>query len=315
MPARSLLRASYDARMAWIVIATLGAATSFGLWSTGFIVMWPSLLHPVCGALALYGATCFYRSVRREERLASSCEALAQLVLFTMIAGPLSYLAAGLDRPLQDARLVHADRLMGFDWRAYLAWINAHPALHGPLRLAYDTLLPQLAAAILLLGLTGRRHQLRILVWSVIASAVVSIAVSAIWPAVGGYAHFNLHAAVYSGIQPSDAWTHVPDFLGVRDGTLRTLALDRMQGIIAFPSFHAALGVIFAWAYWQSPWTRWPGLAIEAALLLSTPVDGAHYLSDIVAGCLLAFASIGIAERALLTGRSRPTSALAPAIR
>lgn len=304
-----------DAWTAWVVIAALATATLIGLWTAGFSIQWPSLAPPVGGAIVLCGVARLYRGRRRDERLASSCEALAQLVLFTMIAGPLSYLVASLDRPLQDGRLIHADRMMGFDWRDYLLWANGHPAFHKLLRVAYDTLLPQLAGAILLLGLTGRRDQLRILVWSVIGSATISIAASAIWPAIGGYAHFNLHAPAYAGIQPSDAWAHVPDFLGVRDGALRTIALDRMQGIIAFPSFHAALGIIFAWAYWQNRWARWPGLMLETALLLSTPVDGAHYLSDVIAGCLLAFATIRVAERALPANRDRSAYTLAPALR
>lgn len=308
------ITSSVEPQRCWLFIALLGLLTVSGLVAAGFNIAWATTLPPIAGAAILHLVSRFYRTRRPEPRLAATCEALAQLILFTLIAGPLSYLAASLDRPLQDARLIRADLLLGFDWRAYLTAVDARPAFAEVLRIAYDTLLPQLAVAILILGLSGRLQRLRGLVWAVMAAGLVSIAVSAIWPAVGAYAHLGLHQAAYPHIQPSDAWGHVPDFLGVRDGSLRTIALDRMQGIIAFPSFHAALGILFAWAYCQHPATRWPGLAFEALVLLSTPIDGAHYLSDVIAGSIVALASIAVATRALARGgRRHATPSFVPA--
>ena len=37
---------------------------------------------------------------------------------------------------------------------------------------------------------------------------------------------------------------------------------------------------------------RTPLLALNAAMLLSTPVEGTHYLSDMILGALVAFAAI-----------------------
>jgi hypothetical protein len=281
---------------AWVLISLVGMLTLGWLGTAHVHIAEASLLAPMGGALALMLVAGFYRNVRPEPRLASTCTALAQLVLFTMLAGPLSYLAATFNRPLVDARLMQMDQALGFDWHAYLNLIDAHPGLAGYMKLAYETLMPQLAAAILILGLSGRYEALRVLVWSVMGAALVCIAVSAYLPAIGAYAHLGLHSTAYPHIAPSDDWAHVADFRALRDGTFHTLALDRMQGIIAFPSFHAALGVIFAWAYCQHPLTRFPGLAFEALMFASIPIDGAHYLADILIGSLVSLTVLELAK-------------------
>ena len=289
----------HDERIAWASIALMGVATLTGLRAAGFSLRWASAAAPLLGCGALCAIAFFYRSARKEPRLAATCAALAQLVLFTMIAGPLTYLAAALDRPLIDGALLRADAALGFHWPAYLALIDAHPAFAALLRLAYETTLPQLAMALCLLGFTGRLGELRRFVWAVIGAGLAVSAISAFWPALGAYAYLDIPASAYAHIQPSDAWAHVPDLLGARDGSLRLLSLDRLQGLIAFPSFHAALAALFAWAFWQDRRARWPGLAAEALVLLSTPIDGAHYLSDVLAGIATAAASLGGARWAL----------------
>lgn len=294
-----------DERRVWLFLALLGAATLIGLKAAGFGLIWTSLAGPIAGGAGLALLARFYRAMRPEPRLAATCAALAQMIGFTLIAAPLSYLAAGLDRPLVDDMLVRADAAIGFDWRAYLAWADAHPAIAAVLRTSYESLLPQLAAAVCLLGFTARFAELRRFARAIIIAGLATILVSAWLPALGGYAWFGLGPIAYPHLSPADAWQHVPDMLHVRDGSLRLLSVPGLQGLIAFPSFHAALALIFAWAFWQHRLTRWPGLALEAMVLLSTPVDGAHYLSDVLAGLAVAAAALALARPAAAPRRIR----------
>lgn len=39
----------------------------------------------------------------------------------------------------------------------------------------------------------------------------------------------------------------------------------------------------------------WPGLLINVAMILSTFICGAHYLSDVLAGCAIGLLSIWVA--------------------
>ena len=69
------------------------------------------------------------------------------------------------------------------------------------------------------------------------------------------------------------------------------------RGLITFPSFHAALGVIFARAFWSVPWLRWPALAVNLLMIAATPVNGGHYFVDVAAGGAVACVAIWAAER------------------
>jgi membrane-associated phospholipid phosphatase len=69
------------------------------------------------------------------------------------------------------------------------------------------------------------------------------------------------------------------------------------QGIITFPSLHAALALIITVALWPIPILRWVTIAINTLMLVSIPVDGGHYFIDVLAGLAIASASIVAAKR------------------
>lgn len=290
-------RLLHDQARVWRWLALFGALTLAGLLAARFEIRWTSMTLPVASILFLHLTSRFYRGVRREPRLAATCEALAQLVLFTMIAGPSSYLAASHGGPLQDARLVEMDALFGLDWRTWLATLDAAPMLGRLLRFPYETLMPQLAAALLVLGFSGRLLELRMLVWAGGLSGIAAILLSALFPAAGSYAYFSLTPADFPHLDPSAAYLHLADFGGLRDGTCRIIDLATLKGIITFPSFHAALAALYAWAFWQHPATRWPGLAFETLVIVATPIEGGHYFVDVAGGVIVAILSIRAARR------------------
>jgi hypothetical protein len=302
-----------DQARVWRWLAILGAATLAGLLAMGFEIRWASTAAPVVGGAFLHATSRFYRSVRRDDRLAATCEALAQLVVFTMIAVPLSSLAAAFGGPLLDDRFARLDAALGLDWRAYLAAIDSVPSFGRLLRLAYDTLLPQLALILLLLGFTNRLGALRTLVWATGLSGVAAIALSAALPAIGYYAYLGLTPADYPHLDPSAPLTHVMDFIGVRDGSHRSIDLAGLKGIITFPSFHAALATLYAWAFWQHRASRWPGLAVEALVVLATPIDGGHYFVDVAAGIVLALLAIRAARHIVGHTAVAPAALATPA--
>ncbi len=40
------------------------------------------------------------------------------------------------------------------------------------------------------------------------------------------------------------------------------------------------------------PYVRWPAIALNAALIAATSIDGAHYFMDLVGGAVVAFTAI-----------------------
>ena len=97
---------------------------------------------------------------------------------------------------------------------------------------------------------------------------------------------------------PATRELHLPIFHGLRDGSFRALTGLASEGIITFPSFHAALAVIFIVALWPMPVLRWFGVVVNVLMLAATPIDGGHYFIDMVAGIVIAVLCI-MAARAM----------------
>jgi membrane-associated phospholipid phosphatase len=69
-----------------------------------------------------------------------------------------------------------------------------------------------------------------------------------------------------------------------------------MNGLISFPSYHAATALLYIWAAWRTPVLKWIVLLLNIAMLLATPLHGSHYFVDVIAGAVVAFITIRITQ-------------------
>ena len=280
----------------WAIIAAGAALMLATPLVSGFQLVWHSFLAAACTSAICLAGYWFYQSRRPDSKLASALGGTAQIVAFAAVGAPLSYVAASLDLPLQDRWFDLADRALGLDWSALLTWMDAHAALHPLLRTIYWSLMPQTVVVVLALALAGRLAWLRIFMLAFVIATLVTIAVAAIVPAEGVWGFYRLHGTDYPAIAPATQQLHLPVFHGLRDGTFRQLMATGAEGIITFPSLHAALALLLAAGLWQIPVLRWVGLALNAVMLLSIPVDGGHYFIDVAAGLAIAWASLAAAK-------------------
>jgi hypothetical protein len=258
---------------------------------------WGSAVMPAGFLAVLAGVSAFYRTLRPDPAIAGMTTGLQQMILFTSLGAPLSYMIAAHGGPFWDVRLQQWDQSLGLDWRGYLAWVNARPLLGTAYHFAYVSLIPQTIAVIVGLGFARKTKELRIVVFAAILAGTITICLSGLTPAVSNFAFLGLGPSDYPNLHPAAAFIHMADLEGLRSGTLRTLSLDHMQGIITFPSYHAALATVFLWGFFHVPVLRWPGLIVATLTLLATPIDGGHYFVDVVAGSAIAVASLRVAHR------------------
>jgi GNAT superfamily N-acetyltransferase len=247
---------------------------------------------PLAAAAGLLGLLFLAQGAAlRAERwrwLAGAMPLFAQMLAFSVAGVVLSYLAAGAGGPLWDARLLAWDAALGFDRASAFGFLDAAPALATGGWIAYHSLVPQMIVLILALAAAGRLGAARVLLFASTAAGAAAILLSLFLPALG-----NLyHPAAYPRLGASAAWLHRPDILALREGGLRVLDLASMKGIITFPSYHAALGAIYIWAFWQLPRWRWIGIGWALLTILATPAAGGHYLVDVLAGLALGAAAI-----------------------
>jgi membrane-associated phospholipid phosphatase len=81
----------------------------------------------------------------------------------------------------------------------------------------------------------------------------------------------------------------------LRAHEVHVIDLTRLRGLVSAPSFHAAAATLYIAYGWTIPRLRWPVLGMNAAMLLATPVEGTHYLTDILLGIAVAVVAIAVA--------------------
>ncbi|HEY0149106.1 MAG TPA: phosphatase PAP2 family protein [Allosphingosinicella sp.] len=260
-----------------------------------FEIVWSGVISPASIFLLLLGAEAAARLSRRVHPLAAALPFFRQVLLFSCLGAALSYQVAAQAGSLWDPGLGAVDRALGFDSAAFLRFLDSRPLLAALNEAMYHSLIPQLVVLLLALAWMGRVREMRVLLLASIASGLLAILISAMLPAAG-----NLFApADYPELGASAAWLHRADIAGLRDGSLRSLDLAEMKGIVTFPSYHAALATIYIAAFRSLPALRWVGGLWALLTIAATPAGGGHYLVDVLAGVLLALGAVAFARRAI----------------
>jgi membrane-associated phospholipid phosphatase len=300
-----------DNRIVWLLITAVAIAVGMSAIFLDVKILWDSYWAPTIACLLLLGAAYLYKTWRRDRAIATALEGTCQLTAFTAVAAPLSYVAATTNRPLQDSTLAAADKLLHLDWMALLGWMNAHPSLHAVFALAYASFVPQTILVLVALTMTGRSHRIRQFLLAFIVTALATIAISAWLPAEGAWSHYAITPADHPAINPVTREHHLAIFRGLRSESFRLLTGVNSEGIITFPSLHAAVGLIFILTLWPVPVIRWIGLAVNVLMIVATPIDGGHYFVDVFAGLGLA-ALCWIAVSQFSTSRAAADTMLSP---
>lgn len=277
--------------IAWTLI--LGLLTIDLLWLafTQVSIEPASLALPLGAGAALLAGSRFYSKRRGEPRVADALECISQIVTFSAAGAVLSYLVITPGLPMQDALFDRLDKALGLDWLGYLAWLNRNAWLAPMLTAAYQSFLFQVIIVVLTLSFSGNGIAARTMILAMMLSAVVIIAISGLLPARSTFAFFNLSPADYPNLHPAAAFIHLPDLMALHADTPLHVDLRQAHGIITFPSYHAALGLLLLIGGWQNLWLRWPSLVINLAMIAATPIDGGHYFVDVLAGLAIAAAS------------------------
>jgi membrane-associated phospholipid phosphatase len=299
-------------RLAWSVIGTLLAIDLVWLTRSAVSVVPLSLATPVGAGIAMGAAAYYYRRHRGELRLADALDTVGQMLAFMAVAALFSYLMATLGYPLQDATFHALDRSLGLDWLAFLKAVDARPLLGTVLSASYASFIPQVLVLMLGLSFCGQGMVGRTTILAMMLAGIVTILISGFLPAMAMFVHLGLTPSDFPNLQPGAAFVHVADMQALRSGAPVLLDLAKAEGIITFPSYHAALALLLLLGAWHNAWLRWPFLAINVAMIVATPIDGGHYFVDVIAGLAIAAVSQVVARRLLGMGAQAALPARPP---
>ena len=284
-------------RLKLALIAAIFAIDVVGFSALGLRFDWTSTLLVAIVWPITMGLGWFYMVKRPEPAISRLMWEVAHLVLFSNVAAMLSYLAIGLNRPLADEFFVAIDAMIGFDWMTYVGFVNERPWLGALSTVLYMSTLIQIALAASLLPMFGHIERSRELVMAVFISALVAIAISAVYPTSGALAYFRPDEAFYMANQPLVDLAYKEEFFQMRALEIPELSLVGVKGLIAFPSYHVCLSILIVLLFRGMPWLFWPLLALNVAVIFTTPIDGGHHLIDGIGGAVIAFPSLWVTVR------------------
>lgn len=214
------------------------------------------------------------------------------MIVFTNAAAVLSYMMTSLNYPLLDAEFAKIDEAMGFDWVALLCWMNEAPLIGWTLTAAYNTSIPQFLLAVLILAYVQQFKQLFEYVGLFGVTALAIVILSGFLPAAGAYVHHAPAEDMFANLNAAAGMWHFEQFEALRDGSLRTVDLGKLEGLVTFPSFHTALAVVTAWAVRDVKYVFSVAVVLNGLVILSTLSEGGHYLIDVIGGGAIAVVSI-----------------------
>lgn len=219
------------------------------------------------------------------------------LVLFGAVGFIFSYLAIENGWAIRDDWFATIDRKLGFDWQRYTAFVLDKDWLRMASLVLYLLTPPLVGLALLRACRSGRFDQASEIVATVILCGILCVLVSGILPSAGGSGFFVADAGFYGDRVVVFDSEYKRTFFELRDGAGMEVFLLRPAALIAFPSYHAALCLLVILAFSGSGPLGWTVLALNLGTLLSLPVQGGHYLSDVLGGLLVGAAAVWVVRR------------------
>ncbi len=273
-----------------LVVMMMRARLTIAPLSVGFI-----------GFTLVVGALLGLRHVSREGKTLAQARvrdmAESSVLLFVMIAlgGVASYVAAAETRGYSDAMLDRADQLLGFNWLWFYGLVTAHPWLQRLGTLFYESIYVSPVVVLGYLAWHGQRgHARRFLLVAWIA-IMLTLLLFPLFPAKGALDYLWHGGAV--PYLPREGFHQDVIIEALRDRTLTTIDLAALRGVVCAPSFHTVCAVVFMVTAWPIPVLRRVIVPVNLLMLLATPVEGAHYLVDMLLGVMVALIAVAVARQ------------------
>jgi membrane-associated phospholipid phosphatase len=221
-----------------------------------------------------------------------------KIFTYMLAASLLEYYLATSPSPLHDGLLMTIDRALRFDWVAMCNWVAPHSALHRALSFAYFNLANETCLVGLVIVLFYPRRARRFST-ALIVSSALTIPFLWIFPVSGPF----IALSDLPSYCISDAMIGAQHYMMMRTHGFADVDVATMSGIVAFPSYHATAAILLTYMMRGIPFAFPIAATFNALMIAATPLIGGHYAVDVIAGAVVAAATIGVLER-LEAGRA-----------
>ncbi len=232
---------------------------------------------------------------RRFATVSLLLEATAYLVAAWPLLRIFNHLIMINDVPLADATLASWDALFGFDWLSYAHFIDRQPILLTAFRLTYWGLSAYTSAFFILIfafNLSNRAVVNEFITLFAVTAMACSI-IGSFFPAEAAAIYYAPDLSEFRTFNPTGGSYHIEHLRALRSGLPIIIDTNSLPGLTTFPSFHTAMGMVCMYCTRHNSVIFPTSILVNLIMIFSTPVAGAHYLIDVIAGALVALVAIG----------------------
>jgi hypothetical protein len=282
---------TWSAMLVTVALAMIGLGASI---ATKFqLASLPNIIYLIFYIITLDVLTLLVRQTRIVRAVQSALFGVLYLATTCVFGILAAYSIQRLGFPLRDDFLGNADRALGFNWLAFARWVDSHVFVQTVFHTAYDTIFPQIVLAVVVLAFSSRPEELRTFLLAMAIAFIFTIIISALVPAAGPIVFADRSS--FSVLQFTGA-TPIDHLLRLREAGPLVMT-DHPGGIATFPSFHTTVAVLVPLTLRGFPPVFAALVILDAAMLGGTLSEGAHYLTDVLAGAWMAFFGYAMARR------------------
>ena len=254
-----------------------------------------SLAGPSAVTAVLAGLNIIYTKWRPRPMIGCLTSCLLPVTGSAFAAGFVALVGLRVNAPLIDAELANADAVAHVNTPAIVAWFADHPVVSHLLDVAYISALPLVFACIVYLAMARDEVRARELALAFVGCITTCACLSAVVPAEGAFAFYGTPLEITARLPAGSGLFHMPTFTAYRTGSVSTIDLRDLGGLVTFPSFHACMALMVAHAVRDRCRLSRVAWGWACVVLVSTIPIGGHYAADVVAGASLwsAFALAG----------------------
>lgn len=287
-------RISPVSRAAFLLTLTLAAiALVFSLAAKLAFAALPNIAPLLLSVVVLDVVSQFAPQTRNVRAVQTILYGVLFLVVTCFCGVLAAYATQRLALPLQDRLFSNADAAIGVNWFDIVYWVDGHPLIHGILKLAYDSMAVQIALPLVILAFANRLNEVRIYLLAFALALTITTIIAALMPAASPIALVDpasFSIMRFTGATPLGHFTHLR--------AAAPMILNELPGgIITFPSFHASVAILTSLSLRRYRRLFLALLVLNAALLCGAVTEGAHYVSDVLAGIGVAFFAYLLAMR------------------
>ena len=255
-----------------------------------------TILALICGLLSL---GFFYRLSGRSERIASATICAGMFIFYSLCISMFNYQLLPLWREPIDLTINQIDQMFGYHWPSVIEWAGQHPTFNKIVRIAYISTIPQFAAIVVILGLSGRIKELHVLIASVTITGTFTICFWGLFPSLGAQSLYELPDALEYLVSPVVGSQYGAEMVRMTQEGPGLISPKNIKGLVGFPSYHMVLAMTAVYAARNVKWVFPVYLGLNALILPGIYMHGGHHMIDLPAGMLVAIVGIYLARKAV----------------